>query len=316
MIQLQHIVKQYGSTVALNQINLDIEAGQFVTLIGPSGCGKSTLLRIINRLIEPTTGELLINGTNALALDPVKLRRSIGYVIQNAGLFPHLTVEKNVEAVMVLLGWDKSIRQKRVSELLEMVGLAPKQYAHRYPNELSGGQQQRVGIARALAADPEVLLMDEPFSAVDPITREQLQRELLRIQSEVSKTIVFVTHDIHEAMLLGDKVALMREGQIVQYDAPQHILHHPADDFVAQFLGQERALLSLSLTQVKDLVETHSSQSIPIVYEGDRAISYLSDARTALNQLLEGRSSLLVVDEHKNPLSRLTLADFGRVIGD
>jgi len=312
MIHLKNIIKQYGNTTALKQINLDIRNGEFVTLIGPSGCGKSTLLRIINRMIEPSAGEVIINGSNVLDLDPVKLRRSIGYVIQNAGLFPHLTVEKNVEIVTELLGWDKSRRQKRAKELLEIVGLAPNKFAQRYPKELSGGQQQRVGIARALAADPEVLLMDEPFSAVDPITREQLQLELLRIQSTVKKTIVFVTHDIHEAVQLGDKVALMKDGEIVQFDTPDYILQSPKNEFAAQFLGQERELQRLSLHRIEDLIR-HKINSQDFAHSNvndELFISSQSNARNALSKLLSGIPSLVVVDETQKPIARITLQDF------
>ena len=342
MIYLNNIIKRYGNTVALNGIHLEIKKGELVTLIGPSGCGKSTLLRLLNRMIEPSEGELLINGVNALELDPVKLRRSIGYVIQNVGLFPHLNVIENVEIVTSLLGWDKEKRRARSLELLSIVGLEPSKYAHRYPRELSGGQQQRVGIARALAADPEVLLMDEPFSAVDPLTREQLQAELLRIQSEVSKTIVFVTHDIHEAILLGDKVVLMRDGQIEQYDTPTQLLQHPNNDFVANFLGQERELQYLGLTQVQDLLnrklnngldlntyeilthENSSQQTLadqgfitedkPVTFDENKAsenyIAANSTARQALNQLLGGVPHLIVLNEQQQPIGRLSLQDF------
>ena len=312
MILLNNIVKKYGETIALDHIDLEITKGDLVTLIGPSGCGKSTLLRIINRMIEPSQGEIHINGVNALALDPVKLRRSIGYVIQSAGLFPHLTVSENVEIVTSLLGWDKGKRAKRSQELLAIVGLEPHKYAHRYPKELSGGQQQRVGIARALAADPEVLLMDEPFSAVDPITRQQLQAELLRIQSEVSKTIVFVTHDIEEAVLLGDKVALMREGKILQYDTPHQLLKSPVDDFAEQFLGQERALQNLALLNVKDLIANQLllQQDLIENYQKEQVIAVESNARNALSRLIGGVSSLIVVDELQQPIAKLTLDDF------
>jgi len=314
MIHLQNIVKQYGQTTALDQVSLDIQKGELVTLIGPSGCGKSTLLRIINRMIEPTSGEIIINGVNALYLDPVELRRSIGYVIQSAGLFPHMTVQQNVEIVTSLLGWKKEKRQARAKELLEVVGLAPDLYADRYPKALSGGQQQRVGIARALAADPEVLLMDEPFSAVDPITREQLQAELLRIQSEVRKTIVFVTHDIQEAVLLGDKVALMREGKIVQYATAEQLLHDPINDFAAQFLGQERELQRLGLYLVSDLLDQTSIQSehLDLTYSAENSIFYKNNARIALSKLLTGIPQLTVVDEQQKAIGILTLAHFVR----
>lgn len=314
MIHLNQIVKTYADTTALDQISLEIAQGDLVTLIGPSGCGKSTLLRIINRMIEPTSGEVMINGLNALQHDPVQLRRSIGYVIQNAGLFPHLNVIENVEMVTSILGWDKKKRRDRALELLDVVGLAPKQFASRYPKELSGGQQQRVGIARALAANPEVLLMDEPFSAVDPLTREQLQTELLRIQSEVRKTIVFVTHDIQEAIRLGDKVALMQQGKIVQYASPEVLLKSPVNAFAEQFLGQERALQRLGLYQVKDLIQAQSLNDTELkqTVGTQHSISLQSNARNALSQLLAGAPALVVVNDQQQPVAQLTLNDFVR----
>lgn len=312
MILLNKIVKKYGETIALDHVDLEIKKGDLVTLIGPSGCGKSTLLGMINRMIEPTSGEIHINAVNALQLDPVKLRRSIGYVIQNAGLFPHLTVVQNIEIVTSILGWEKHKKHARSQELLKIVGLEPTKFAHRYPRELSGGQQQRVGIARALAADPEVLLMDEPFSAVDPLTREQLQAELLRIQSEVSKTIVFVTHDIQEAILLGDKVALMREGRVVQYNTPAELLKNPIDDFTAQFLGQERELQYLGLSQVQDIIrhKDFSAEIFELNAVSSNFISAKSNARNALSKLLGGTESLIVVDDAQKPIGKVTLQDF------
>lgn len=312
MILLNKIVKKYAETIALDHVDLEIKKGDLVTLIGPSGCGKSTLLGMINRMIEPTSGEIHINAVNILQLDPVKLRRSIGYVIQNAGLFPHLTVVQNIEIVTSILGWEKHKKHARSQELLKIVGLEPTKFAHRYPRELSGGQQQRVGIARALAADPEVLLMDEPFSAVDPLTREQLQAELLRIQAEVSKTIVFVTHDIQEAILLGDKVALMREGRVVQYNTPAELLKNPVDDFSAQFLGQERELQYLGLSQVQDIMrhKDFSAEIFELNAVNPNFISAKSNARIALSKLLGGAESLIVVDDAQKPIGKVTLQDF------
>ena len=223
MIRLEHVTKQFDNgQTAVDDLTLEVDEGQLCVLVGPSGCGKTTTMKMINRLIEPSSGRIFLDGDDVTHVDPVHLRRRIGYVIQQVGLFPHLTVADNVSTVPRLLGWDRRRTRERVSELLELVGLPPAQYAGRYPGQLSGGQQQRVGVARALGADPAVLLMDEPFGAIDPITRERLQNEFLRLQSEVHKTIVFVTHDIEEAVKLGDRIAVFREGGVLeQYDVPR-----------------------------------------------------------------------------------------------
>ena len=233
-ITLEGVRKQYDDgTVAVKSLTLEVPAGELVVLIGPSGCGKSTILRMINRLIEPTSGRILLGGDDITAADPVELRRRIGYVIQNVGLFPHQTFAANVATVPRLLGWPKERTRARVDELLELVGLDPARFGHRYPHELSGGQRQRVGVARALAADPVVLLMDEPFSAVDPIVRARLQEEFLRLQRTVRKTIVFVTHDVDEAVRLGDRIAVLSEGgTLEQYDTPADAAGQPANEFV------------------------------------------------------------------------------------
>ncbi|MFE7558754.1 ABC transporter ATP-binding protein [Kitasatospora sp. NPDC057500] len=234
-------------TVAVEGLDLDVPTGRTTVLVGPSGCGKTTLLRMVNRMIEPTSGRVLLDGTDVAALDPAKLRRGIGYVIQQAGLFPHRRVIDNVATVPYLLGWDRKKARARAAELLDLVGLAPET-AKRYPFQLSGGQQQRVGVARALAADPPVLLMDEPFSAVDPVVRAGLQEELLRLQSELHKTVLFVTHDIEEAVRLGDQVVVLRErGRIAQLADPHTLLTAPADADVAAFLGRDRGLRGLGL---------------------------------------------------------------------
>lgn len=252
MIVLDRIRKQYGDgTVAVNELSLDVGGGEICVLVGPSGCGKTTTMRMINRLVEPTAGRILINGEDVTAVDRVGLRRRMGYVIQQVGLFPHQTVMDNVATVPKLLGWDKRRTRARVLELLELVGLEPDTYAKRYPHELSGGQRQRVGVARALGADPPVLLMDEPFAAVDPIARDRLQAEFLRLQEQVRKTIVFVTHDIDEAIRLGDRIAVMRTGGFLeQYAAPAKLLSDPATEFVADFVGSERTLRRLSVLHV------------------------------------------------------------------
>lgn len=312
MISLRNIEKHYGGVTALNQVNLEIARGELVVLIGPSGCGKSTLLRTVNRMTEPSGGQIVIDGKNALASDPVLLRRSIGYVIQNVGLFSHMTVRENVAVVPQLLGWDKARRLQRADEMLDLVRLSPSRFGDRYPSQLSGGQQQRVGIARALAADPELLLMDEPFSAVDPITREQLQEELLRIQRDVRKTILFVTHDIDEAIRLADKICLLRDGAVVQYADPDTMLSHPADDFVAQFFGQEPALKRLARYSVADFVRTDAASvaaASAALSAGADSVSLQAAARTALSKLLGGPAQLAVVDSAGAVIGQLTLSD-------
>lgn len=246
-IEFRDVTKQYpDGTVAVDKLNLTVEDGTITVFVGPSGCGKTTSLRMINRMVEPTGGQVLLDGKDVAEGDPALLRRGIGYVIQHAGLFPHRTVLDNIATVPLLSGWDKAKARKRAAELLETIGL-PVELGKRYPAQLSGGQQQRVGVARALAADSPVLLMDEPFSAVDPIVREDLQNELLRLQSQLGKTIVFVTHDIDEAVRLGDKVAVMRVGgKLAQYGTPADVLRHPVDDFVASFVGRDRGYRGLS----------------------------------------------------------------------
>ncbi|GAA3572585.1 ATP-binding cassette domain-containing protein [Amycolatopsis ultiminotia] len=246
-IEFRDVTKRYpDGTVAVDGLSLTVEDGTITVFVGPSGCGKTTSLRMINRMVEPTAGSVLLDGEDVAARDPAVLRRGIGYVIQHAGLFPHRTVLDNVATVPLLSGWDKRKARARAGELLETVGL-PEGLGKRYPAQLSGGQQQRVGVARALAADSPVLLMDEPFSAVDPIVREGLQDELLRLQSQLGKTIVFVTHDIDEAVRLGDKVAVMRVGgKLAQYGTPSEVLRQPVDDFVASFVGRDRGYRGLS----------------------------------------------------------------------
>ncbi len=252
MIRLDKITKRYpDGTVAVHELSLDVDDGEICVLVGPSGCGKTTTLRMVNRLIEPTSGRIFLNGDDVTKIDPVELRRHIGYVIQQIGLFPHQTIGTNIATVPRLLGWPKQKVRARVDELLELIGLDPAAYRDRYPSQLSGGQRQRVGVARALGADPAVLLMDEPFGAIDPINRERLQDEFLRLQAEVKKTVVFVTHDVEEAVKLGDRIAILREGgYLAQYDSPAEVLGNPADDFVADFVGADRALKRLKVTSI------------------------------------------------------------------
>ena len=256
MITFDHVAKRYpgAEAGAVNDLTLEIPSGGIVIFVGPSGCGKTTSLKMINRLIEPTSGTIAIDGRDTRATDVNELRRSIGYVIQQVGLFPHQTVAENVATVPRLAGWDRRRTAAKVAELLDLVGLPPAQYAKRLPAELSGGERQRVGVARALAVDPNILLMDEPFGAIDPIARERLQNELLRLQKIVRKTIVFVTHDIDEAVKLGDRVALLSQGgHLEQYSAPAELLARPASKFVSSFLGEARMVRRLALISLRSV---------------------------------------------------------------
>lgn len=255
MIELKNVCKSYSpNTYVVKDLNLVVQEGELVVLIGESGCGKTTTLQMINRLIEPTSGSIFIKGKDIRSIDKNALRRNIGYVIQDIGLFPHRTIARNIATVPLLCKKDPAQVDKKVRELMEIIGLPYEQYADRYPSELSGGQQQRVGVARALANDPDIILMDEPFSALDPITREQLQDELLRLHDEMKKTIVFVTHDIDEAIKLGDRIAIMQNGEIVQCDTPEVILKNPVNEFVAEFIGQKRLWNTPDLLKAKDVM--------------------------------------------------------------
>lgn len=277
MIRLDEVSKRYpNGTVAVAELSLDVHPGEVCMLVGPSGCGKTTTMKMINRLIEPSGGRIVLDGEDVTKVDPVRLRRRIGYVIQQVGLFPHQTVEENIGTVPRLLGWDRRRTRARVAELLELIGLEPGQFAKRYPHQLSGGQQQRIGVARALAADPLVLLMDEPFSAIDPIARDRLQGEFLRLQAEVGKTVVFVTHDIEEAVRLGDRVAVLSQGGVLeQYAPPAELLGSPATPFVADFVGADRGLKRLSVTPITPVDLEH-----PPVLRPDQS---LAEARQALD---------------------------------
>ncbi|TMN21633.1 betaine/proline/choline family ABC transporter ATP-binding protein [Lentibacillus cibarius] len=258
MIELKNIEKVYEDGFqALKNIDLAFEDGKINVLIGPSGCGKTTTMKLLNRLVDYTGGEILLDGTNIKDVNPIELRRHMGFVIQNIGLFPHMTIYNNVAAVPKLLKWPKETIKDRVIELLELVNLDPQTYMNRYPSELSGGQQQRIGVIRALAAEPSIILMDEPFSALDPISREQLQDELLRLQTEINKTIIFVTHDMDEALKIADQIILMKDGQIVQKGSPKEIIANPADDFVKDFIGEKR----LAAEQKLPSLDTFISES-------------------------------------------------------
>ena len=251
MLRLQSVSKRYASRWAVEDLSLEIGDGELAVLIGPSGCGKTTTLKMVNRLVEPTSGRIYLDGEDVTDVDPVQLRRRMGYVIQHVGLFPHQTVAGNVATVPHLLGWDRRRVSLRVGEMLDLVGLDPDEFRDRYPDQLSGGQRQRVGVARALAADPPVLLMDEPFGAIDPIARGRLQGEFLRLQGELKKTVVFVTHDVDEAVRLGDRIAVLRQGGVLeQYATPADVLGRPASAFVADFVGGDRGLKRLSVTSI------------------------------------------------------------------
>ncbi|QXG74826.1 ATP-binding cassette domain-containing protein [Modestobacter sp. L9-4] len=290
-IRLDGVSKTYpDGTVGVRELDLTFAAGELTVLVGPSGCGKTTTMKMINRVIEPSTGRILLGADDVTRVDPVQLRRRIGYVIQNVGLFPHQTVRRNVATVPRLLGWDKRRTRDRVEELLDLVGLDPATFGDRYPHQLSGGQRQRAGVARALAADPSVLLMDEPFSAVDPIVRERLQTEFLRLQDTVRKTIVFVTHDIEEAVRLGDRIAVMSYGGTVeQFAPPAELLGSPATPFVADFVGADRGLKRLAVTGI-DMADLEQP---PVVHVDDS----LADARAAMQRA--GARWAVVLDDRQ-----------------
>jgi osmoprotectant transport system ATP-binding protein len=298
LIRLESLTKRWDNgQVAVHALDLEVGAGEICMLVGPSGCGKTTTLKMVNRLIEPSSGRIFLEGDDVTAADPVELRRRIGYVIQHVGLFPHLTVADNVATVPRLLRWDRERIRSRVDELLELVGLDPGQYGRRYPHQLSGGQRQRVGVARALGVDPPVLLMDEPFGAIDPITRDRLQAEFLRLQSEVRKTVMFVTHDIDEAVRMGDRVAVLREGgYLEQYGTPDEVLGSPATPFVAGFVGADRGLKRLGVIPIDvDRLEQPPTVGLD---------APLAKARVAL-----GDADWAVVVDGRRPVGELRVED-------
>ena len=304
MITLDGLSKTFGAGVApaVDGLSLTVQAGEICVLIGPSGCGKTTTMRMINRMVEPDSGRIDVGGRDVTRMDAVELRRSIGYVIQQVGLFPHMTIGENIATVPKLLGWDASRTARRVDELLALVHMVPDQYRDRFPRELSGGQKQRVGVARALAANPPVMLMDEPFGAIDPITRASLQDEFLRILRDLGKTIVFVTHDIDEAIKMGSRIAILRAGKVIQYDTPQRILAHPADSFVEAFIGRDRSLKRLSLLEAGAYLEAGAAAGAP------RVLSSMP-LRDALSAMLDaGADEAGVVDAEGNALGRVTLS--------
>ncbi|PON03241.1 glycine/betaine ABC transporter ATP-binding protein [Bacillus halotolerans] len=289
MLTLKNVSKTYkGGKKAVNSVNLEIEKGEFICFIGPSGCGKTTTMKMINRLIEPSAGQIFIDGENMMEQDPVELRRKIGYVIQQIGLFPHMTIQQNISLVPKLLKWPEQQRKERARELLKLVDMGPE-YLDRYPHELSGGQQQRIGVLRALAAEPPLILMDEPFGALDPITRDSLQEEFKKLQKTLHKTIVFVTHDMDEAIKLADRIVILKGGEIVQIGTPDDILRNPANEFVEEFIGKERLIQSSSpdVERVDQIMSTH-----PVTITADKT---LSEAIQLMKQ--ERVDSLLVVDD-------------------
>lgn len=291
IIRFDRVSKAFpDGTKAVDNVSLEIYEGECVTFVGPSGCGKTTTVKLLNRLIEPTHGNIYLNGKDTAELDVITLRRSIGYVIQDVGLFPHMTVAQNISLVPRLIGWPAADRETRTDELLNLVGLEPSAFRNRYPHQLSGGQKQRVGVARGLAADPPVILMDEPFGALDPITRAQLQDEFLRLRSRLKKTILFVTHDIDEAIKLGDRIAVMRNGRIIQFDPPTRILKEPADPFVKDLIGKECGMKLMKLSKISDIMEPALN---PIT-----ETSRLLEARRLMEE--EGSDLLLVVDDQES----------------
>jgi osmoprotectant transport system ATP-binding protein len=300
-VRYEDATKRYGDSaeIAVDQLSLEVPAGEVCVLVGPSGCGKTTAMRLVNRTVELTEGDVLIGGESVRDRDPARLRREIGYVIQQIGLFPHRTITENIGAVPQLLGWKKDRIQARSAELLELIGLDPE-LGDRYPVQLSGGQQQRVGVARALAADPLVMLMDEPFGAIDPINRERLQNEFLRLQAEIRKTVLFVTHDIDEAIKMGDRIAVMRKGgQVAQYATPAELLMAPADEFVEDFVGADRALKRLALMRVSDI----DLWEAPLAHVGQ--------ATNEVRAKLQGAEVPypLLVDSERRPLGWLSERD-------
>jgi len=307
MIRLDQLTKHYPGqeAPAVDGIDLAVPQGEIVILVGPSGCGKTTTLEMINRLIEPSSGRIFLEGEDVTHVNPDHLRRRMGYVIQQIGLFPHQTIAQNIATVPRMLGWDDKRVHDRVEELLHLVGLDPARYRDRYPKEMSGGQRQRVGVARAMAADPPVMLMDEPFGATDPITRERLQNEFLRIQEDIRKTIVFVTHDIDEAIKMGDRIVILAEGsRIAQYDTPEAILTNPASEFVEQFLGSGILLKRLNLSRVEDV---HVATSEWMTIGPDSTAEH---ARQLLQQ--SGRTHLLLLDDQRRPARWIAEIDLDR----
>jgi osmoprotectant transport system ATP-binding protein len=312
-VELREVTKRYPDQVAVDRLSFAVPAGRICVLLGPSGSGKTTTLRMVNRLIEPSEGAILIDGRNVLEENATLLRRRIGYVIQQVGLFPHQTVADNVATVPRLLGWTAERIARRTSELLALVGLEPARYARRYPAQLSGGERQRVGVARALAAEPPVMLMDEPFGAVDPIVRDRLQQEFLRIQRDQGTTVLFVTHDIDEAIRLGDRIAIMRGGKLVQYAPPAELLAHPANDFVAEFLGPDRGLKGLSVLTLGG-ADLDTSVERTGIDPRTPVLPPSATLREALIAMLANDAQQVVVEESGRYRGVLTLRKIGQIV--
>jgi osmoprotectant transport system ATP-binding protein len=315
-IVFDRVTKRYEGRdqAAVENLSLTIPAGEICVLVGPSGAGKTTAMKLVNRLIELDEGDITIDGTSIRDQDVVELRRGIGYVIQQVGLFPHMTIAENIATVPRLLGWPKVRTKERTVELLELVGLE-QEYAERYPAQLSGGQRQRVGLARALAVDPPLMLMDEPFGALDPITRDRLQLEFLRLHEEVRKTVIFVTHDIDEAIKLGDRIAILREGgHLAQYDTPDRILAHPADEFVERFVGADRGLKRLALRRLEEIELEPLNGTPPADAPRAPGSTTLRDALSLM--MSEGADPLVVVDAAGTPIGLLSVARVGRVLSE
>ena len=305
MIQLEHLHKEYPNQKrpAVVDLSFNVPAGEIAVLVGPSGCGKTTTMRMINRMIEPTSGRIRLDGQDVTHRDADELRRQVGYVIQQVGLFPNMTIAENVATVPRMLKWGKSRTKSRVDEMIELVGLDPALYRNRYPKHLSGGQQQRIGVARALCADPPIMLMDEPFGAIDPISRERLQNEFLRLQAELRKTIVFVTHDVDEAIKMGDRIVILRaDSDIAQYDTPENILAAPADDFVREFIGSGAAIRRLGLTALSP------EHMVPWLVVGEDQPVF--EARECLER--SGERAALIVNDLRTPLRWVTAEDLER----
>jgi len=302
MLEFKNIRKVFKNKTVINDISFTVNKGEFVVIVGQSGCGKTTTLKMINKLIPPTSGSISLAGKNILKEDTIKLRRNMGYVIQQTGLLPHMTVGENIGIIPMLEKWPEEKILERTTELLKMVGMEPKEYVDRYPCELSGGQQQRIGVARAWATNPDVILMDEPFSALDPITRNQLQDELFNLQQESKKTIVFVTHDMDEALKLGDRICIMKDGDIVQFDTPEEILNNPANDFVKEFIGKNRIWQQPGFIKAKDIMITQ-----PITTSGNRTVVQALEIMKA-NKV----DSLLIINKEDRLEGIITIKDIIR----
>ncbi len=331
MIKFNSVTKKYEDFIAVDNLNLEIKSGELCVFLGPSGCGKSTTLRLLNRLLDLDSGNITIDDVNIGDIDPVTLRRGIGYVIQSVGLLPHYTVKENISIVPKLLKWDAIKIAERVDTLLDLVGLSPEIYKNKYPRELSGGEAQRVGVARALAADPPILLMDEPFGAVDPLTRDVLQREFLRIQKKLKKTVIFVTHDIEEAVKLGNKIAVLKDGKLIQYDTPDRIITKPGNSFIEEFIGKDGSLKLLLYYYVEKIMKNripqedwvYNSESQTLLYNGfnfclnNHCVYKDSSLKDTLAVMLKIEQRVLpVIDSDKKVIGEVYLEDIERVFGN